>query len=81
MAEKSFCLLPENLPSFGAFLAARTQWRVVVGPTGIMVRTGMDYGGVDTMLRRRGFRGRKLDDVFADVQVMETAMMRALAVG
>lgn len=55
-----------------AFLACETCWRVAVGLSG-MTRLGLDYPGVDVVLRRRGY-----DDVdFADLQLMEQAALAA----
>ncbi|WP_203560910.1 DUF1799 domain-containing protein [Jiella pacifica] len=61
-----------NWQTVRAFLACATCWRVAVGLAG-MTRLGLDYAGVDAMLRRRGF-----DDVdFADLQLMEEAALEA----
>ncbi|TFF20543.1 hypothetical protein E3C22_16680 [Jiella endophytica] len=55
-----------------AFLACATCWRFAAGMSG-MIRLGLDYAGVDVMLRRRGY-----DDVdFADMQLMEEAALEA----
>lgn len=55
-----------------AFLACANCWRAVAGLTGL-IRLGLDYSGVDVMLRRRGF-----DDVdFGDLQLMEEAALEA----
>lgn len=58
----------ENWPAVTVFLDCATQWASVeMGGAGIL-RTGLRYGDVDVVLRRRGFDG---DEVFELVRVME----------
>lgn len=63
-----------NWPTLLTFLACATQWRMTVGPAG-PIWLGLDYAGVDVVLRRRGHEG---DAVFADLRAMERAALIAL---
>ncbi len=63
-----------NWPALLAFLACETQWRVEArGMSGVMTYLGLDYAGVDVVLRRQGAD----DAVFADLRVMELAALEA----
>ena len=37
---------------------------------------GLDYHSVEVVMRRQGVRGAAADEVFAQVQVMESEMLR-----
>ncbi len=58
---------PENWAAVVAFLDLSTQWRAVLGPTGL-VWLGLDYTAVDVLLRRRGDDG---DEIFEAIRLME----------
>lgn len=62
-----------NWKSVETFLDCATQWRVAAG-FGAVARLGLDYAGVDALLRRRGLS----DQVFEDLCVMERAALKAL---
>ena len=57
-------VLPENWDAATLFSACGTQWRTA-GVAG--VATGLDYAGVDVVMRRRGFA----DEVFEQLEAME----------
>lgn len=67
--------------------AVQTQWRIsVVGaqPAGmgvapVVAHTGLDYPGVEVVMRRHGVRGRAADQMFALLQAMERAALDAWA--
>jgi hypothetical protein len=61
-----------NWKSLEAFLDCATQWRVVAG-FGAAARLGLDYAGVEVLLRRRGLP----DQVFEDILVMEREALKA----
>lgn len=61
--------------SLVAFLDCDTQWRIVVAGFGGAARLGLDYAGVDALLRRRGLP----DDAFEDLIAMERAALEAFA--
>ena len=71
-AEEGVAVWAENWLSVTAFLDCGTQWRAVAGLGGV-VWLGLDYSGVDVVLRRREAGAA----VFADVQVMERAALAA----
>lgn len=63
---------PENERALALFLACRTQWRA--GPMGGVL--GLDYPGVLAVMRIR--REPRREQLFADLQVMETAAIDVL---
>jgi len=66
-----------NAASLDLFLAAQSQWRIIsVGMTGALVWLGLDYQGVDVLMRRRG-ASDKDEQLFADLLVMEGAALDA----
>lgn len=63
-----------NWPALLAFLGCETQWRIEArGMSGVMTYLGLDYAGVDVVLRRQG----AADAVFDDIRVMELAALEA----
>lgn len=67
----TFELWPENLDSLTLFMRMQTQWRI--GPAGA---SGLDYAGVSSALRF--LRVRPTPEFFDDLQIMETAALRAM---
>jgi hypothetical protein len=61
--------MPVNWTSVKAFLDCQTQWRAALGLGGL-VWLGLDYAGLDVVLRRTG-----ADAAFADIRVMEAAAL------
>jgi len=82
-----FYLWPELVPALRLWSAVQTQWRVSVigavaagmGAAPVSARTGLDYQGVEVVMRRRGIRGRQADEMFALMQAMERAALAAWA--
>ncbi len=80
-----FYLWPELVPALRLWSAVQTQWRVqIVGvvPAGMGAaplpgKTGLDYAGVDVVMRRRGIRGQAAAEMFALLQAMETSALAA----
>lgn len=70
--DDSFALWPENVPAVQLWLDASTQWRV-----GMACATGLDYAGVEALMRMQGIRGDKRRELFADLRTMEGATLRA----
>lgn len=68
-----------NAAAFELFLSLESQWRVLsVGMSGHLVWLGLDYQGVDVLMRRRCIADE--DGVlFADLQVLEAAAVAAFA--
>jgi len=67
-----FPVLEKNWSTVLAFLSVQTQWRMSMN--GI---TGLDYSAVEAVFRLRRRRLRK--EVFEGLQVMEGAVLSALA--
>jgi hypothetical protein len=62
-----FYLWAEHQDVLAVWLACRTQWR-----TGFAGAIGLDYAGVDALLRMRRLVPRaRVPEVIADLQVME----------
>ena len=61
-----------NKPAFDVFGACVTQWRVAVGPQAVL-RTGLDYAGVDVVMRRLAPAGADHRQIFGDLHVKEAA--------
>ena len=70
--DRVFYLWPELQPALLAWVCVQTQWR-----TGMAGATGLDYAGVDAIVRtRRLARGRRrCAQLMADLQVMERAAL------
>jgi len=61
-----------------AFIACQTQWRLAVG-FGASSWLGLDYAGVDVLLRSR-FRSRaRRRRIFEDLRVMEIEALNTFA--
>ncbi len=71
--DETFWLWPENLPTFNLWRGRlQTQWHVgMAGPT------GLDYLGVECVLRIYGIRGKQRVETFAQLQAMELASLAA----
>lgn len=70
-----FELWPEHACAWRVFMASQSQWRRTAGLMGAALE-GLDYRGVEVVMRRQGVRGAAADEVFAQVQVMESEMLR-----
>lgn len=62
---------PENWPAFCLFMDMQTQWRM-----GMDMPTGLDYTALFALMEVHGIADRR--DVFADIQVMEAAALKAM---
>lgn len=65
-------LWPENVPSWNLFQAVSTQW--MCGPDGA---TGLNYEGVQVVMRMRRIKRQDEQRLFSEIQVMERATLRA----
>lgn len=65
-----FELWPEHWDAWSVYLGCSTQWRISVGMGGAMW-LGLDYQGVELVMRRYRVPRKRQDDVFAEVQVLE----------
>lgn len=66
-------LWPVNVPSWNLFRGVSTQW--VVSPGGGVI--GMNYPGVEVVMRKWGIKRKDELRFFCDLQVMERATLRA----
>lgn len=64
-------LWPENVEPISVFMRLQSQWRV--GPAGPL---GLEYSCVESFLRLA--RVKRTPELFADIQAMETAALRAM---
>lgn len=67
-----FYLWPENIPAWQLFQCCGTQWR-----TGMNGREGLDYAGVEVVMRLHRVRPRQRRQRWAEVQAMESAALQA----
>ncbi|OCP17373.1 MULTISPECIES: DUF1799 domain-containing protein [unclassified Ensifer] len=67
-----FGIWEKNKDSWKAWIACETQWRVATTFAAV-IYLGLDYAGVDVVLRRQSFP----DAVFTDLAEMETAALEA----
>jgi hypothetical protein len=65
-------LWPENIPSWELFRGVSTQW--VIGPGGLV---GLNYQGVEVVMRKRCIKRSDESRLFSDIQVMERATLNA----
>jgi hypothetical protein len=65
-------LWPENVLAWNLFNAVNTQW--IVGVNGA---TGLNYQGVEVVMRKWRIKRRDEQRVFREIQVMERATLRA----
>lgn len=72
--DTAFAVWPENWETVLAFLACSTQWR-----TGMAGPTGLDYAGVEALLRLNGYAGKERRELFEGLQIMEQAALSAMA--
>jgi hypothetical protein len=71
-------LWPECLSYWQAWLGVQTQWRTASGGLGGLVRTGLDYAGVDVhLVKRCRLKGRAYRETWGLLEKMETAALAA----
>jgi hypothetical protein len=68
--EDDFFLWPENVAGFNLWLAIQTQWLSDMGS-----RTGLNYPGVDIVLRHLDAPKKEKRSYFATIQVLERAAL------
>lgn len=73
--EETIEVWAENADSLDAWLACSTQWRAVAPAMAPLIWLGLDYPGVDVVLRRQA--PADPDRVFVDLQVMEIEALAA----
>ena len=61
--------MPENVDAIALFAAASTQWRYAFSG----VRTGLDYSGVESMIRMHGIDPDS--ETFSKIQILERELI------
>jgi hypothetical protein len=72
--ETEVLIWPENELAYGVFVRLLTQWRVGMGGA-----TGLDYTAVLAFIRTLRLSRVEAEELFADIQVMESAALEAMA--
>ena len=67
---QDYQLWPEHAHAWNVYLGCSTQWQMAAGMGGVMW-LGLNYQGVDFVMRRYRVPRKRYDEVFAQVQVME----------
>lgn len=65
-------LWPDNVASWNLFQAVSTQWMATMAGV-----TGLNYPGVETVMRMSGIKRRDRERVFNEIQCMERATLSA----
>lgn len=69
----------ENWDTLLIFLALGTQWRKqYAGMDGTLVYLGLDYPGLEVVIRMNGFKGKKAREIFDGIQLMESVALPLL---
>ncbi|WP_255527197.1 DUF1799 domain-containing protein [Methylococcus sp. BF19-07] len=75
-ADADFYVMEDNWDTVMAFLACRTLWRRHYPPMGgPVIWEGLFPSEVNVVIRCRGHRGARADEIFAGIQVMEAAAL------
>lgn len=69
---REFYLWPENVPAWNLFCKVRTQWNTDNGEP-----TGLNYPGVEVVMRKHRIKRSEELDVFNKIQAMEEATLKA----
>jgi len=72
---EDFAIWPDNAETLELFLACRTQWRVAGSAHGLIC-LGLDYAGVEVVMRAQRVKKQEWKDVFNGVQQMEFAALK-----
>lgn len=67
-----FYLWPENVEAWNLFCKVRTQWHTDNGHA-----TGLNYNGVEVVMRKHRIKRSEELDMFKKIQAMEQAMLEA----
>lgn len=72
---EDFYYYADNEASLFLFFDVDTQWNYVGTMAGV-VRTGLNYPGVESVMRNQGIRRKRRAALFADLQLMEKAALK-----
>lgn len=70
-----FDLWPEHATAWDVYQGCGTLWRKTIGLAGVLW-DGLDYPGLEVVMRRYRVPQELADEVFAQVQVMERETVR-----
>lgn len=76
-SEQDFEVWPDNWVTFIFFIELATQWRVVSGMAG-NVMLGLDYPGVEAMMRIKNIPKKQKLTLFTELQIMEREALEVL---
>ena len=72
--DQEFGLWPENVPAWNLWLACQTQWRIGMGGP-----TGLDYAGIEALMRMRNVSRAERPGLIEGLQVMEVVALEEFA--
>lgn len=75
--EDDYELWPEHWDAWQVFLSCATQWRILVGMGGVRYQ-GLDYGGVESVMRFQGIKGKDRREIFSQLQVLEEEALKVI---
>jgi hypothetical protein len=75
--EDDFEMWPEHWDAWQVFLSCATQWRILVGLGGMRYQ-GLDYIGVESVMRFKGIKDEDREEVFAHLQVLEEEALKVI---
>lgn len=75
VAQDDFLIWPDNVQALHVFLSMQTQWRYRTCGVSGSEATGLDYGVLPEIWKRVGIPKKDRNDVFAALQIMESAVL------
>lgn len=75
---EDYQLWPEHAMAWSVYLGCSTQWRRTATPWGQWHWDGLDYAGVEIVMRRYAVPAAQRGEVFAQLQVLEAQALRQL---
>jgi len=74
-----FEVWPENAQIVEVFMALHSQWDIVANE-GRLIRTGINYSRLETVLKlKRGIKRKDWADIFDGIRVMELEALTVMA--
>jgi len=71
---QEFGLWPENVPVWTLWQSVQTQWRIGMGGP-----TGLDYAGIEALMRMRNVSRAERPELIEGLQVMEVVALEEFA--
>ena len=77
--ENHFEVWEENWDTVITFISCQTQWKKEIpAMSGQVIWHGLDYNSVDVVIKRKGFKGEKANEIFEGIQLMEASALPLL---